>query len=207
MFESTTSVCLTFVPLLRNFNTREECSFEEWTSILDLSTRWGFTSIRDLAIRCLKPPTPLQRLLLARKFGVEEWILPALRELCERPLPLTFDEARLMDVEDIVLVGSVRETVRSHVLAVKSAGIGDCIVAWRSGKPWQRPAEALAAPAANCPEPVRTAEDPISQGDHAELDELDGAAGPSAASGVSWGTPKKKKKKGSCSWQVSRIGF
>ncbi|KAI0002273.1 hypothetical protein BJV74DRAFT_741415, partial [Russula compacta] len=95
-----------------NFNTREEHSFEEWTSILDLSTRWGFTTIRDLAIRCLKPPTPLQRLLLARKCGVEEWILPALQELCERPLPLTLDEARLMDVEDIVLVGSVRETVR-----------------------------------------------------------------------------------------------
>ncbi|KAI0002271.1 hypothetical protein BJV74DRAFT_765562 [Russula compacta] len=204
-----------------NFNASDERSFKEWTSILDLSTRWGFTTIRDLAIRCLKPPTPLQRLLLARKYGVEEWMLPALQELCERPLPLTLDEARLMDVEDIVLVGSVRETVRSHVLAVKSAGIGDCIEAWRSGKPWQRPAEERAAPAANCLAPVGVAKDPIPH--HAELngaatmsarhlDRIHGLstasvpatitpandAGSSVASDDEWGTwPPAKKKKGS----------
>ncbi|KAH9962482.1 hypothetical protein BJV74DRAFT_871323 [Russula compacta] len=86
-----------------------------------------------------------------------------------------------MNAEDIVLVGSIRETVRSHVLTVASGGIGDCIEAWRSGKPWQRPAEALPAPTASCPEPVRAEKDPIpqpgfdagiiaTQGDNAKLD-------------------------------------
>ncbi|KAH9976100.1 hypothetical protein BGW80DRAFT_1157200, partial [Lactifluus volemus] len=96
-----------------NFNMSQKHSFKEWSSILDLSTRWGFTSIRELAIRCLEPPSAHHRLLLARKYGVDQWVLPALSELCERPQPLNVDEARFMDFEDIVLVGSVRERVRS----------------------------------------------------------------------------------------------
>jgi len=123
----------------QNFNTIEERSFEEWSSILDLSTRWGFAGIRNLAIRCLKPPSPLRRLLLARKYAVEEWVNPALLELCERPEPLSLDEARHMNFEDVVLVGSVRQNVRSTTLATDGAGIRDCIQAWRNGEPWSRP--------------------------------------------------------------------
>ena len=135
MSESTPGACLIFVTF-RNFNIPEERSFEEWTSILHLSTRWGFTSIRDLAIRCLEPPTPLRRLILARRYAIEEWVTPALMELCERPEPLSLDEARQMDFEDVVLVGSVRQNVRSPTLTTNGAGIGDCIQAWRSGEPW-----------------------------------------------------------------------
>lgn len=123
--------------ILRNYNTLETRTFEEWSAILDLSTRWGFTSIRDLAIRCMKPPTPLDRLILARKHAVDEWILPALLELCERPEPIDLEEARLMDFEDVVLVGSVRQTVRSSTLTVDGTGIGKYVRAWerKSGKP------------------------------------------------------------------------
>ncbi|KAI0250056.1 hypothetical protein BJV78DRAFT_1323137 [Lactifluus subvellereus] len=97
-----------------DFNMLEKRSFEEWSSILDLSTRWGFTSIRDLAT----------------------WALPTLLELCERPQPLSVDEARLMNCKDIVLVGSVRESVRSHTLSVHPAEIKDCIEAWKKKEPW-----------------------------------------------------------------------
>ena len=136
--------------LLRNFNALEEHSFEELSSILDLSTRWGFTSIREMAIRRLNPPTPYQRLILGRKCGVDQWIPLALQELCERPQPLTPDEARLMDFEDVVLVGSVREKVRKHTLTANSAEIRDCIEAQRSGEPWESPASAPEPPG---PEP------------------------------------------------------
>ncbi|KAI0250055.1 hypothetical protein BJV78DRAFT_1128587 [Lactifluus subvellereus] len=119
-----------------NFNTSQERSFEEWSSILDLSTLWGFTSIRDLAIRCAKPPSAYHRLLLARKHAVDQWVLPALSELCERPQSLSVDEARLMNFEDIVLIGSVRESVRSQELSVNPAEIKDCIEAWKKGEPW-----------------------------------------------------------------------
>ena len=118
--------------LARDFNSTEERSFEELSSILDLSTRWGFASIREMAIRCLKPPTPLRRLILGRKYAIEQWILPALQELCERPLPLAPDEACLLNIEDVALVGSVRESVRSHTLTVAPPAIMDCIEALRN---------------------------------------------------------------------------
>ncbi|KAI0302297.1 hypothetical protein B0F90DRAFT_1604304, partial [Multifurca ochricompacta] len=95
-----------------NFNTWEERPFEEWSSILELSTRWGFTNIRDLAVRCLKPPSSNQRLILGRKYAIDAWIVPALVDLCQRLDPLSLDEARLMNFEDVVLIGSVRERVR-----------------------------------------------------------------------------------------------
>jgi hypothetical protein len=123
----------------RDFNALEEHSFEESSSILDLSTRWGFTSIRELAIRCLEPPTPHERLILGKKYGVDQWIALALQELCERPQPLTPDEARLMEFEDVVLVGSVREKVRKHALTVNSAGIRDFLEAQKSGELQEQP--------------------------------------------------------------------
>jgi hypothetical protein len=122
--------------MLRNYNTLEDRSFKEWSSILDLSTRWGFPSIRDLAVRCIKPPNSLNRLLLARKHDIEQWVLPALLELCQRPEPLGLEEACLMDFEDVVLVGSVRQTVRSPTLMVQGAEIRNCIRAWKRGEPW-----------------------------------------------------------------------
>ena len=78
----------------------------------------------------------MRRLILARRHAVEEWVDPALLELCERPEPLNLDEARLMDFEDVVLVGSVRQNVRSPTLTTDGEGIRDCIQAWKSGEPW-----------------------------------------------------------------------
>lgn len=139
--------------LLRDFNALERYSFEELSSILDLSTRWGFASIRDMAIRCLKPPTPHQRLILGRKHGIDQWILPALQELCSRPEPPTPDEARLMGLEDVILVGSVREKVRTHALPANSADIMNRIKAWGSVEPWEQPV-GVPTPVLATPPPV-----------------------------------------------------
>ncbi len=124
---------------------------------MDLSTRWGFTTIRDMAIRCLKPLrlTPHQRLILGRNYGIDQWVLPALQELCERPRPLTRDEARLMDLDDIVLVGSVWEKVRTHAITANPTGIMDCIKAWGSGEPREPPG--------GVPTPMRTRRRPCAQ--------------------------------------------
>lgn len=89
----------------------------------------------------MEPPTPHERLILGRKYGIDEWIPLALQELCERSQPLTPDEARLMNFEDVVLVGSVREQVRNQALVVNSADICDCIEALKRGEPWTMPPE------------------------------------------------------------------
>jgi len=91
--------------------------------VLHLSTRWDFASIRKLALGSIKPPTPHDRLILARTYSVDEWVVPALSALCERSTPLSLSEARQMSIEDVVLVSTVREDTRSHALQVDSAEI------------------------------------------------------------------------------------
>ena len=100
-----------------------ELSYEQWKSVLDLSTRWGFASLRKLALKSIKPPTSHDQLVLARTYSVEQWVLPALTALCSRALPLSLDEARQMDIEDVILVAAVREEIRGTALRVDAADI------------------------------------------------------------------------------------
>jgi hypothetical protein len=101
--------------------------------VLHLSTRWGFASLRKLALRSIKPPTPFDQLLLARAYSVDHWVLPALSALCERTVPLSLNEARQMGIEDVVLVTTVREDIRHHALQVDSDEIPYCIEAAQAG--------------------------------------------------------------------------
>jgi hypothetical protein len=89
--------------------------------VLHLSTRWDFSSIRRLALDNIQPPTPHDRLLLARTYSVNDWLVPALSELCERRAPLNLVEARQMDIEDVVLIATVREDIRNPALQVDVA--------------------------------------------------------------------------------------
>ena len=102
--------------------------------MLHLSTRWDFASIRRLALNNIQPPTPYDRLLLARSYSVDDWVIPALSALCERRAPLSLDEARQMDIEDVVLVATVREDIRTHALQVDAAEIPRHVEAVQAGK-------------------------------------------------------------------------
>jgi hypothetical protein len=104
-------------------------SYEQWKSVLRLSTLWGFASLRKLALRSINPPTPFDQLLLARAHSVDHWILPALSALCERTVPLSLNEARQMSIEDVVLINTVREDIRHHALQVVSHEIPHCVEA------------------------------------------------------------------------------
>ena len=68
-------------------------------------------SRRKLALESIEPPTPYDRLVLARKYTIDQWVVPALIALCERTEPLDLDEARGMNIEDVVLVATVREHI------------------------------------------------------------------------------------------------
>ena len=102
--------------------------------MLHLSTQWGFASIRRLALNNIQPPTPHDQLLLSRTYSVDHWVIPALSALCERREPLSMDEARQMNVEDIVIVATVRENIRSHTLQVDAAEIPGRVEAAQAGK-------------------------------------------------------------------------
>jgi hypothetical protein len=81
----------------------------------------------------IKPPTPHDRLLLARTYSVDDWVVPALSALCERTAPLNLSEARRMDIEDVVLVVTVREVIRRRALQVKAAEISRYVEAAQTG--------------------------------------------------------------------------
>ena len=102
--------------------------------MLHLSTRWDFASLRKLALKSIRPPTSHDQLVLARTYSVEEWVLPALTTLCSRSLPLSLDEARQMDIEDVILVAAVREEIRDGALRVDVADIPHCVEAAQAGE-------------------------------------------------------------------------
>src|SRR6267154_311361 len=89
-------------------------SYEQWKSVLHLSTRWGFASIRKLALKLIYPPTSFDRLILARTYNVDHWVLPALSALCQRTKSISLKEARQMDTEDFVVVATVREEISNR---------------------------------------------------------------------------------------------
>ena len=117
----------------RNFE-KHDLSCKEWVSVLQLSTRWGFVSLRKLALASIKPPTPHDQLLLARTYSIDHWILPALTTLCERTAPLSLDEAREMKIEDVVVVATVRESIRDQTVRVEAAEIALRVEAAQVGK-------------------------------------------------------------------------
>ncbi|KAI0315211.1 hypothetical protein OF83DRAFT_1174040 [Amylostereum chailletii] len=97
-----------------NFDSGDLSSQQDWVSVLELATRWDFTSIRLRAIRAIDPTIDaFGRLKLARLCRVEEWVQPALVELCMRKSPLGLSEIKEMDHEDVALVMHIKETVQT----------------------------------------------------------------------------------------------
>ncbi|KAF8270207.1 hypothetical protein EI94DRAFT_816055 [Lactarius quietus] len=117
-----------------------DLSYEQWRSVLDLTTRWGFDSLRKLALTSIKPRTAYDRLLLARKYAVDDWVIPALTGLCDRASPLSLDEAREMSIEDVVLIATVREDIRSRIVFISPAEVSRRVEEMQTGKPVPVPA-------------------------------------------------------------------
>ncbi|KAH9051016.1 hypothetical protein EDB83DRAFT_1360684 [Lactarius deliciosus] len=112
-----------------------ELTYKQWKSVLHLSTRWGFASLRKLALDSIKPPTPHDRLLLARTYSIKPWVLPALTALCERTQPLSLDEAKRMSMEDVILVATVREEIRGGAVRVDAVDIPRHVAETQLAKP------------------------------------------------------------------------
>ncbi|KZT27200.1 hypothetical protein NEOLEDRAFT_1131229 [Neolentinus lepideus HHB14362 ss-1] len=85
-------------------------TLDEWTSILALSTQWGFNSIRTLATRELFPlASPIDKIVLAHKYDIKEWLLEAYKDVCLRKEPLSVEEAERIGVKDTARIASIRE--------------------------------------------------------------------------------------------------
>ena len=108
----------------------------EWLSILDLSCRWTFDGIRNLAIKGKyynalhrhalhdKHPEieklatePVDRITICLQYDIKsEWLLPAYLILCERSKPLSLQEAkRINSLEIVTRLAQAREAIQRNL--------------------------------------------------------------------------------------------
>ena len=90
-------------------------SVNHLTNLLSISTRFDFERIRQLAISRLERLQildPIEKIVLAVKHDIPQWLAPAYEALCQRPNPLNEGEARKIGWTKAVLVARAREEVR-----------------------------------------------------------------------------------------------
>jgi len=105
-------VCLLSVIYPRVFGEYEADSAPQWITILDLSTRWKFDDIHQLAIKELlgHKIESVQKIELEHKYNVQrQWAYEAYIDLCSRGSPLTRNEAKRLGIETATLVNQARE--------------------------------------------------------------------------------------------------
>ena len=90
-----------------------EFSKDDWCNLLSISHRYECEGARKRSIKEISklgsPVTDVDKITMAKKFEVEEWLVPACVGLVEREDPLTFAEADKLGLEMTVLVTKARE--------------------------------------------------------------------------------------------------
>jgi len=86
-------------------------SEEEWLAVLKLSTMWDFFDVRNLAIKVLSKVTmnPVTKVLLAREYNIQEWLLAGYDELAKRKETISLDEAEQLGKDTAIRLFQIRE--------------------------------------------------------------------------------------------------
>lgn len=82
-------------------------------ALLSISTRFDFEMIRSMAMDALvkRVPDPIERILIARKYELDEWLHPAYVQLCVREAALNEDEGIQLGIRTTVALAKVRELI------------------------------------------------------------------------------------------------
>ncbi|KAF9016109.1 hypothetical protein BDZ89DRAFT_994726 [Hymenopellis radicata] len=97
-------------------------TFEDWTSILKLSTMWGMSDIRQLAVdnlsKCMAlRRDPVEYIVLAKAYEVVAWLRHGYQELVKRTEPISPEEAERIGWVASIQIYQIREAA-----LVKQAG-------------------------------------------------------------------------------------
>ncbi|THH09626.1 hypothetical protein EW145_g1869 [Phellinidium pouzarii] len=102
--------------LSRKCGSKLDHTTKEWLSILAVSTKLNFTSIRTAAINTLSEVIGLaERIRLGRERSVSEWFPECYRQLCKREEPLSLEEGKELGLEDVIKVARAREMLSKGV--------------------------------------------------------------------------------------------
>jgi len=117
--------CVEFEALLDFFYFRQSIQddvlpLRRWTALLSIATRFQFDKIRNRAIKEIdkyEPSIdPVDKILLADKYSVTEWLSPSYCILCQRAEALTEVEAQKLGAVTTCRVARAREDVRKQFL-------------------------------------------------------------------------------------------
>ncbi|KZP15366.1 hypothetical protein FIBSPDRAFT_750398 [Athelia psychrophila] len=82
----------------------------QWIAILHLAAKWDFANIKLLAIDNLTDnATPIDKIVLGRRYGITDWLPGAYEAACTRADPLTLKEGMRLGVEDTVRISAARQ--------------------------------------------------------------------------------------------------
>ncbi|KAF9810221.1 hypothetical protein IEO21_07063 [Rhodonia placenta] len=99
----------------RVFDDNDAVSLEEWTTLLDVSTRLRFSKIRTRAVREITAQrqslSAVEIIVLAIRHDVSGWLAQAYADLCRRPYPLDELEAERLGARITARVGRARENI------------------------------------------------------------------------------------------------
>jgi hypothetical protein len=91
-------------------------SLDEWISLLSISTRFNFDKVRQRAIREIDSSeryrgqlSPVDKIVLAKKFGVPSWLDPCYEALRDRPSGLNDEEAENLGAKTTNHIWKMRE--------------------------------------------------------------------------------------------------
>jgi len=84
---------------------------EGWTSVLKLSTLWEFKQMRQEAVNKLSqsPMKPIDKVVLARTYEVEKWLVEGYAELVRRDGGISSEERQTLGLETTLKLYEMRE--------------------------------------------------------------------------------------------------
>jgi len=96
-----------------------EFSLENWISLLSFATRFICDQIRGRAIREIEKghskPDPVERVVLAVKHNIPQWLVSAYQELCQRQNPLTEEEGEKLGLPTVIKLMKAREMLMAPI--------------------------------------------------------------------------------------------
>lgn len=93
------------------FDPLPELTVQEWSEAFHIATLWGFEQLRAYIIKTTDSiaQDPIDRIQLADKCGLTEWLHPAYAKLCARDSSLTAEDGRKLGFERFAVLSRIRE--------------------------------------------------------------------------------------------------
>ncbi|CAE7162883.1 unnamed protein product [Rhizoctonia solani] len=83
------------------------------TAAFRLVQMWNFSDLRTYLLPLVEGALDdVDRIVFAREFDIQNWLAPAHKNLCERPKPITTEEARKLGIDSLLFISRMRELFR-----------------------------------------------------------------------------------------------